>query len=302
MGNRQRVTLMAMLVAATNAYALGQGEAILRVDRLALDNGQGTPFTLGSFASLQVSSVFGNSGYIGPPEHGGMWQYSSSLGNADLPAICGFGHGGQSCNPVLQNYFAPFSDAAYTFHYADYDNSDQQLRGQLLADTPSSLAIDTRGDVGIEHEAPGGKYGSESTADMTLTFRLAHPDRLRLSFDADPYTKVWHNGAHTDLTSEVRFTATLTNATTGETVFSFAPGDINFRNRVYNDFVVLDPAAASYDITSALLNDADQYQLVISQYAGSYNGAGAPPVPEPSQWAMLGAGLGLLTWTRRRRR
>lgn len=62
--------------------------------------------------------------------------------------------------------------------------------------------------------------------------------------------------------------------------------------------------AASTALTDAIAANEASVNIHTSSYPnGEIRGwlVAAPPVPEPAEWALLGAGLGALTWMRRRR-
>lgn len=277
--------------AAFVAQANGQGEAILRIGNLTLSNDAGNAYTSAHFSALRTGSVL---------HVDGITRYSSQVGDVDLVVSCSR-PGGVTCNPLLQNYFSPFSPDAYYFYPDTYTNSDQRLTGVLIGDTPAPLSIDTRGDAGTYHVGTEGRFEGSSSADLTMTFRMASADRIHLSFSGDAYLTAWQDnstGYRSRIASETTFEAKLINTTTGVPVFTFSPDELNLTLAPSNGVDLLDPAAGWFSITSDLLNTTDEYQLSISQIARTH-GETLLPVPEPSGLAMLAAGLGLLGMTRR---
>ncbi|SFL84632.1 EDSAP-1 family PEP-CTERM protein [Rugamonas rubra] len=299
-------TLMAVatLCLSTGAHARGVAETLLRVSNLKLSDSVGAAYTRAAFSALSTSNVTSNILYTGAPEKQiGVGYYLPGLGSVDLPTLCQQSRR-NDCARVYSNYFRPFSRDEYSFPAGyDYLHADQLIKGDLIGNVPSTLSIDTRGDAAIRY-VDKGYYGGASSVNLQMKFKLASENRLTLSFDADAYSNVygfspnWDEREHME--SQIRFGATLMNKTTGATVFSYAPEEINFGNDPEFGQVVLDPAAKSFSITSALLNTSDDYVLSITQMAGSF--ARISAIPEPSGAAMLGAGIGLLAFLRRRSR
>ncbi|WP_245774163.1 EDSAP-1 family PEP-CTERM protein [Rugamonas rubra] len=300
---RGALTAVVVLCISTGAHARGSAETLLRVSNLRLSDSVGAAYTRAAFSALATSNAASSILYTGTPEQqAGVGYYLPSLGNVDLPTLCQQPVR-NDCALVFSNYFQPFGLDGYGFGRGyDYLHADQRIKGDLIGNLPSALSIDTRGDAQIQYE--DGYYGGVSSVNLQMKFKLASENRLTLSFDADAYSNVygyspdWYEREHME--SQVKFEATLTNRTTGATVFSYAPDEINFGNDPEFGIVVKDPAAKWFSVTSALLNTSDEYVLSITQVAGSY--ARISAVPEPSGAAMLGAGIGLLAFLRRRSR
>ncbi|SFL84719.1 EDSAP-1 family PEP-CTERM protein [Rugamonas rubra] len=287
---------------SSSAQAYGVGESILRVSDLKLTDSVGARYTSAKFSTLSSKAFASNLNHYSPGHQGegGQWSYSTNFGVVDLTTNCGI-DSGVPCGPTYPNYFLPFSPDGYHFvPGVGYRYADQLIKGDLIISPATPMSIDTRGDAATN--GGNGYYGGSSLVQFDMTFKLASADRLTLSFDADAFSKVSNNGSGVHFfdraASQVKFEARLVNTTTGAQIFSFAPDELNFLNAPWHGDSVMDPAAKSFSVSSSLLNTSDEYAFSFTQLTATF--ASATAVPEPSGVAMLGAGIGLLAFLRRR--
>ncbi|SFL84608.1 EDSAP-1 family PEP-CTERM protein [Rugamonas rubra] len=306
MNNIHRSVLLAVCALfgiSSGAQAYGIGESIMRVSDLKLTDSAGAQYTnakLLSSSSMAFASVFNSTS---PGVGGGDWWRWSTFGDGwDPYEHCSIA-GHLDCGPFYLNYFLPFDPQGYHFlPGVGYRNTDLRIKGDILYKPATPMNIDMRGDAATY--GAEAYYGGVSLVQFDMTFKLASADRITLSFDADAFSKASNGGSGERLldraTSQVKFEARLINKTTGVQIFYFAPEELNFLNAPLHGDSVMDPAAKSFSVSSSLLNTSDEYAFSFTQLTASY--ASTAPVPEPSGVAMLGAGIGLLAFVRRRSR
>jgi hypothetical protein len=121
---------------------------------------------------------------------------------------------------------------------------------------------------------------------------------MTIAFDALPFTHAFVNqgaGAATSASARLAWSITLLDLTTGATMFSFAPDQLNALGDVSrtdgaDGASTYAPGWLSFAATTDLLTVGDIYQITISQSTLA-SALQAQKVPEPGTLAAFGAAL-----------
>lgn len=208
--------------------------------------------------------------------------------------------------PRAENDYTPFPSPPAvpgTFGYAD-----QFLTGSAISvgGAPAGARAQTRADASLQ-SAGSASGDSDVGTSTTFSFTMGVADTMTFAFDATPFTQAYASaGPNTNAIARLSWSLNIVNLTTGTTVLSYQPAELNgLANRSRTGAVpgtnAYDPGTLFFTTTSGLLNATDAYQLTV-QHNTLANALQGATVPEPGTVAIFGLGLLGMTAFKRRRR
>lgn len=289
-----------------SARADAFAQSILVIDNFRLLHSSGTPYSVTDFgmltgtndahATASLNGVFSN----GAQSFGILSGVNPDVAHQTVGAP----------NPALpENNFAPFGSAPPvpgTFGYAD-----QNLTGSSITvgATPAGATAATRADasLAVNGVAAGNSDVGTST---TFSFTLGAADSMTIAFDATPYTQAYvsADGAPTtNANARLSWSINIVDMTTGMTVFSYAPNELNAFSNVsrtdgFPGTTTYNPGTGAFSATTGMLSIASVYQITIQHNTLANALQDTQAVPEPATLAIFGLGLlGMTAFGRRRK-
>ncbi len=289
-----------------SARADAFAQSILVIDNFRLLHSSGTPYSVTDFgmltgtndahATASLNGVFSN----GAQSFGILSGVNPDVAHQTVGAP----------NPALpENNFAPFGSAPPvpgTFGYAD-----QNLTGSSITvgATPAGATAATRADasLAVNGIAAGNSDVGTST---TFSFTLGAADSMTIAFDATPYTQAYvsADGAPTtNANARLSWSINIVDMTTGMTVFSYAPNELNAFSNVsrtdgFPGTTTYNPGTGAFSATTGMLSIASVYQITIQHNTLANALQDTQAVPEPATLAIFGLGLlGMTAFGRRRK-
>lgn len=285
-----------LLAAAGAARADAFAQSILVIDNFRLLHANGTPFTASDFSMLAgTSSAIGgaqlNSGVASDALSGNL---GSALDLAQQQA-----GGGAPARP--ENNFNPFA-----FNGANFGYADQHMAGSAFTTNQGAIAgalMQTRADASLGTiGSAAGMTGIGSSA--AFNFSLGVGEYMTIAFAALPFSQAYASGgAGASASARLSWSITLLDVTTGATVLTYAPDQLNADGDVgaSDGTLTYAPGWLAFSTTAGALNPGDIYQFTIAQ--ASYTDAlQTQAIPEPGSLAAFGAGLMAMAALCRRRR
>jgi hypothetical protein len=300
----QKTMLSSAVLAAVTVGAPGAARAdafaqsILVIDNFRLLHANGTPYTASDFSMLS----------------GGVAAYASGQlnGVADSDSRTGAGNldiaqrGVGALGGRLENYFAPLPGGGG----ASFGAADQHMAGEMITTNAGAagMLVQHRADASVA--ANGAALGYSGVADAaSFSFSLGVGEYMTIAFDALAFTQAFATdraGVATSANASLSWTISVTDLTTGATVFAFQPEQLNALSNVsrtngFGGTTTYAPGWLSFGATTSMLEVGDVYQISIGQ--GSFASAlQSQQVPEPATLAGFGAGLLAMAALSRRRR
>lgn len=296
----------AVVIAATGAPGAARADAfaqaILTIDNFRLLHSNGTPYTASDFALLdgtidaratgQLNGVFASD------------AQSTAFGSG-VSLDLAHQHAGNGLPARPENNFNPFPGAPGSFGYAD-----QRMAGSMITTSMGAAGalVQTRADASLAANG-SASGGSDVGTATTFSFSLGVGEYMTIAFDALPFTQAFVNQgalASTSASARLSWSITLLDLTTGATVFSFRPDQLNSladvsRTDGADGESTYAPGWLSFAATTDMLVAGDTYQVTISQSTLA-SALQSQKVPEPGTLAAFGAGLlAMAALTRRRR-
>ena len=208
--------------------------------------------------------------------------------------------------PRAENDYSPFPSPAPvpgTFGYAD-----QFLTGSAISvgGAPAGATAQTRADASLQ-TAGSASGDSDVGTSTTFSFTMSEADTMTFAFNATPFTQAFATaGPGTNAIARLSWSLNIVNLTTGLTVLSFQPDELNgLANRSRTGAFPggespYAPGSLFFTTTSPVLNATDAYQLTV-QHNTLANALQEAAVPEPGTLAIFGLGLLGMTAFKRRR-
>jgi hypothetical protein len=250
-------------------------QSILVIDNFRLLHPNGTPYAAGDFGFLAGTSDSYVSGHLNG-QFSGDSQWTEFGSGAALDVAAG----------------SP--GASGSFGYADARMSGAVITTSLA---PAGALVQTRADAALA--ANGAASGNAALSGAaTFSFSLGANETMTVAFSARPYAQAYVSegaGPATSALASMSWSISLLDISTGATVFTFEPEQLNAQASVsrsggFDGTTIYAPGTFSFSATSDLLNAGDIYQVTISQWtvAGALQDQ---QVPEPATLAAFGAGL-----------
>ncbi|MDB5953019.1 MAG: hypothetical protein JWR65_4874 [Massilia sp.] len=275
-------------------------QSILVIDNFRLLHANGTIYSAAEFPQLAGAGTAFASGQL-DGVYSGAFQASDLAGGLSLDVAQQNAGAGLSTRP--ENDVTPIAGAV---PQASYGYGDQRITGGLIT-TPTAAGApfqsSTRADA--SQDADGSASGAGGVAMSTaFSFSLGTGEYMTIAFDATPFTRAV-GGVGGDAQARLAWSVTVLDVSTGATVFTFQPEQLNALSQVgsSNGFggVIYDPGRLSFAATLGMLDAGDIYQVTFAQtsFASAHQ---AGQVAEPATLAAFGAGLLALAALARRRR
>jgi hypothetical protein len=285
----------AVVIAAAGTMGTARADAfaqsILVIDNFRLLHSNGTPFTSSDFPMLGGTNEARASGELNGRFAGDM-QSSGFTSGVNLDIAHQFS--GNGSPPRLENNFnsnsgVPFSPGGFGF-------ADQRMAGSMITTDMGAAGalVQTRADALLTSNG-SASGGSGVATSATFNLALGMGEYMTIAFDAMPYTRAFVNqgdGTPTSASARLSWNITLLDLTTGATVFSYSPDQLNGladSSRTDGDSIYA-PGWLSFAATTDLLTVGDVYQITIFQ-STLVSTLQSQRVPEPGMLAVFGAGL-----------
>ena len=212
---------------------------------------------------------------------------------------------------MMENSFAMNGSlfaAQGSFGYADQSFTGS---GISINGAAAGSHSQTRADVATMHNNQYATGNSSVGSSNTMAFTLGGSDTMTVSFDATPYSMAYITpGSHpvTSAAARISWSINIVDLTTGNSVFNFAPPEINGRASVSRTHG--QPGMSDYNTggtafhfarATPLLQAGRNYQVTILHNT-LVTALQQEEVPEPASLAIVGAGLLGMTLVRRRQR
>jgi hypothetical protein len=300
----QKAMLSSAVLAAVAIGAPGTARAdafaqsILIIDNFRLLHANGTPYTNSDFSMLSGGVAAYASAQLNGVSDNDM---RTGAGNLDIV------HRGVGALPARpENYFSPLAGGAGNFGYAD-----QHMAGDMITTNmgAAGMLVQHRADASVA--ANGAAVGYSGVADAaSFSFSLGVGEYMTIAFNALPFTQAFATdgaGTATSASASLSWTISVTDLTTGQTVFAFQPEQLNALSNVsrtngLGGATTYEPGWLSFAATTSMLEVGDIYQISIGQ-ASFASALQSQQVPEPATLAGFGAGLlAMAALSRRRRR
>lgn len=286
-----------------SAHADSFAQSILVIDNFRLLHSNGTPFNVTDFgvltgtndahATAQLNNVFSN----GAQSFGILSGINPDVLHQTVGAP----------NPAKpENNFDPFPappPVPGTFGYADQNLTGSSI---TIGMAPAGALAQTRADASLAMNGAASGNSDVGTS-TTFNFVLGVGDTMTVAFNGTPFTQAFvaaGAGPTTNANARLSWSIQIIDITTGTTVFTYAPNELNALSNVSRTdggpgTTTYAPATAAFSSTTPMLNNTSTYQITI-QHNTLANALQA--VPEPGTLAIFGFGLlGMSALSRRRK-
>ena len=303
-----------LLTAAAVSIALGSmgsaradsfAQALLVIDNFRLLHSSGTPFNVTDFGVLTGTNDAHATGQLNGVFSAGVQSFGILSGiNPDVPHQTV----GTPSPARPENNFLPFAGAPPvpgTFGYADQNLTGSSI---TIGMAPAGALAQTRADASLAMNGVASGNSDVGTS-TTFNFTLGVADTMTVSFAGTPFTQAYvATGATptTNANARLSWSINIIDITTGLTVFSYQPNQLNSLSNVsrtdgMTGTTTYNPGTLAFSATTPLLNTTDTYQITI-QHNTLANALQAQALPEPATLAIFGFGLlGMTAFSRRRK-
>lgn len=303
--NLVRKTVLAAslaLGAMASAHADSFASAILDINNFRLLHSSGTAFAATDFRTLTGTNDAHATANLNAVFANGAQSFPILSGTTpDVPHQCV-----GTCFPKAENDFTPFPfppPAPGTFGYADENLTGSSI---TIGMAPAGAHAQTRADASVMMNAVAAGNSDVGTS-TTFAFTLGAADTMTIAFDGTPFSQAWVDAAAsptTNANARLSWSVNIVDLTTGTTVFSYAPNELNALSNVSRTdgapgTTTYNPGTLAFSATTPILNATDTYQITI-QHNTLANALQA--VPEPASLAIFGIGLLGATVVSRRRK
>jgi hypothetical protein len=278
-------------------------QSILVIDNFRLLHANGTTYSSAEFPQLPGGGNAYASGQLNGV-YNGATQAADLASGVSLDVAQQNAGAGLSARP--ENDATPNAGAAGP--QGSFGYGDQRMTGSIIT-TPVDAAATpfqsrTRADAALDSDGSASGVGGVATS-TAFSFSLGAGEYMTIAFDATPFTRAQAGGAGAAAAS-IAWSVVVLDLSTGATVFSLQPEQLNAMSRVSsNGFggggAIYDPGRLSFAATIGMLDAGDTYQVTFAQTSFA-SALQSQQVPEPATLAGFGAGLLALAALGRRRR
>jgi hypothetical protein len=292
----------AMASARADTFA----SAILDINNFRLLHSSGAVYSTTDFSTITgTNDAHATAALNGVFANGSDSRPILSGTTPDVPHQCV----GAPCPALGENNFARFGappPVPGNFGYAD-----QRLAGESISvgAGPAGAHAQTRADASTSQNIQVASGNSDVGTSTTFAFTLGSADTMTVSFDATPYTAAFVSagaGATSNANARLSWSINIVDLTTGTSVFSFAPNEINALSAVSRTdgspgLLEYNAGGTTYSFlaTTPLLTAGTTYQLTVQH--NTLANALQQEVPEPATLAIVAAGLIGMSLVSRRR-
>lgn len=283
--------------AAGAAHADSFAQSILVIDNFRLLHANGTSYSAADFPQLAgAANAFASGQLNGAYSNAAQGVDHAGIGADVAHQNAGAGLAARPENDFTRSAAAP--DASYGY-------GDQRLAGSIVTGAGAPLQSQTRADAALAAAGSASGVGGLA-ASSAFSFSLGAGEYMTIAFDATPFTQAYADrGRGAGAQANLAWSVSVLNLTTGATVFSFAPAQLNAMSQVgrgdgAGTAAVYDPGRLSFAATTGMLSAGDTYQLTFAQTSFA-SARQAQAVPEPATLAAFGAALLALAALGRRR-
>jgi hypothetical protein len=280
-------------------------QSILVIDNFRLLHANGTTYSSAEFPQLPGGGNAFASGQLNGV-YNGATQAADLASGVSLDVAQQNVGAGLSARP--ENDVAP--DAGAAGPQGSFGYGDQRMSGSIIT-TPVDAAATpfqsrTRADAALDSDGSASGAGGVATS-TAFSFSLGAGEYMTIAFDATPFTRAQANGgAGAAAQASIAWSVVVLDLSTGATVFSFQPEQLNAMSRVsssggFGGPNIYDPGRLSFAATIGMLDAGDTYQVTFAQTSFA-SALQSQQVPEPATLAGFGAGLLALAALGRRRR
>ena len=280
--------------------------AILDINNFRLLHSSGAVYSTADFSTITgTNDAHATAALNGVFANGADSRPILSGITPDVPHQCV----GVPCPALGENNFARFGappPVPGNFGYAD-----QRLVGESISvnGAPAGARAQTRADASTSQNIQVASGNSDVGTSTTFAFALGAADTMTVSFDATPYTAAFVSagaGATSNANARLSWSINIVDLTTGASVFSFSPDEINALSAVSRTdgnpgLLEYNAAGTTYSFmaTTPLLAAGTTYQLTVQH--NTLANALQQEVPEPATLAIVAAGLIGMSLVSRRR-
>lgn len=277
-----------------SARADAFAQSILVIDNFRLLHSSGTAFSVTDFGMLTGTNDAHATGSLNGVFANGAQSFGILSGqNPDVAHQTV----GAPMPPIGENNFTPFPTPPAvpgTFGYADQNLSGSSI---TVGTTPAGALAQTRADASLATNGMASGNSDVGTS-TTFSFVLGAQDTMTIAFNANPFTQAYVSADGTPTTNanaRLSWSINIIDMTTGMTVFSYAPTELNAFSNVsrtdgFPGTTTYNPGMMSFSATTGMLDTASTYQITI-QHNTLANALQDQAVPEPGTLAIFGLGL-----------
>jgi hypothetical protein len=295
------IALASMGSARADSFA----QSILVIDNFRLLHSSGTAFNVTDFGLLTGTNDAHATGQLNGVFANGVQSFGILSGiNPDVPHQTV----GTPSPAKPENNFTPFAGpppVPGTFGYADQNLTGSSI---TIGMAPAGALAQTRADASLAMNGMASGNSDVGTS-TTFNFTLGVGDTMTVAFDGTAFTQAYVAAgatATTNANARLSWSINIIDITTGLTVFSYQPTELNALSNVSRTdgmpgTTTYNPGTLAFSATTPLLNTTDTYQITI-QHNTLANALQAQALPEPGTLAIFGIGLlGMTALSHRRK-
>ncbi|HEX8603189.1 MAG TPA: EDSAP-1 family PEP-CTERM protein [Pseudoduganella sp.] len=294
------VTAVAAACGMQSAGASTYASAILDISNFRILNNQGKVYKNSDFLKL-----------IGIND-----AHATASLNADSKSLSAIGPRpdvahqcvGAPCPAFGENNFTPSSSLPMS---GNFGYADQYMTGSAISMNGATAGAhsQTRADVATSLNMQFANSNSSVGSSNTMSFRLGSSDTMTVMFDAKPFAVAYSSPQGRPVTTanaRISWSVNIVDLSTGTSVFSYAPDEINGMSTVSrthgnNGMSQYGAPGGVYHLmkkSPQLLANHD-YQITVQQ--NTLVSALQQEIPEPGSLAIVGTGLLAMVGGRRSR-
>ncbi|MBB3221540.1 PEP-CTERM sorting domain-containing protein [Pseudoduganella umbonata] len=206
---------------------------------------------------------------------------------------------GAPCPAFGENNFTPYHSLLPM--HGNFAYADQNFIGSAISMNGAAAGArsQTRADAATSRNMQFANSNSSVGSSNTMLFQLGASDTMTFSFEATPFAMAYASPEGRSVTTanaRISWSVSIVEIATGETVFTYAPAEINAmatvsRTHGAHGTSLYKPAGTFIPLgdTSGLLAANRYYQITVQH--NTLVSALQHEIPEPASLALLGTGL-----------